>query len=174
MKVALQYTPADLRRLVAADATSLGYAVLPDEVDVPEDLVIMVQFEGVPTPPAPKVSALSASPGMEPNSLLPRPPQPVSRIPPSQEGAWTSQPASGADPRYTPIDPPSFAPRTPRVREIGQDTGLVQRETGTEDGRPRGWRPPSTEHDPVAPSEDQGPPGFGQPMNFLDEYLKGN
>lgn len=170
MKAVLQYTAEDLRRLVSEHATSLGYAVLPEEVDMPDDITVSVQFEGVPRPPTPVQLAQTA--GEAPEGATPGPPRPpASKILPSQEGAWTSQPARGGDPRYVPIEPPTFAPRVPRVREVGQDTGLVRRETGTEDGRPRGWQPPSTERDPEAPPDGAGIPEFGETADFLDEYI---
>lgn len=167
MKAVLQYTAEDLRRLVSEHATSLGYAVLPEEVDMPDDITVSVQFEGVPRPPTPVAPPQVTSEA--PGDAATRPP--TSKILPSQEGAWTSQPARGGDPRYVPIEPPSFAPRVPRVREVGQDTGLVQRETGTADGRPRGWQPPSTEQDPEAPPDGAGIPEFGETADFLDEYI---
>ena len=174
MKVALQYTPEDLRKLVADDATARGYAVLPTDVDLPDDVVALVQFEGTPTLPAPKPAPQAA----------PQPGQPAPQTaaarglthapPPTQEGAWTSQPARGGDPRYEPIEPPTFQERVPRVREIGKDTGLVRRLTGTPDGRPRGWVSPSPDGAPEAPAEDgeEGVGEFGAPADFLDDYLQ--
>lgn len=174
MKVALQYTPEDLRKLVADDATARGYAVLPTDVDLPDDVVAMVQFEGTPTLPAPKQPPQAAAQPAHQASPTPAARGLTHVPPPTQEGAWTSQPARGGDPRYAPIEPPTFQERVPRVREIGTDTGLVRRLTGTPDGRPQGWAPSSLDGGPEAPAEegDEGMGEVGAQADFLDDYLK--
>lgn len=179
MKVVLQYTIEDLQRLVAADAAKQGYAVRSEDVDLPPDVSAIVRYTGVPTPPAAPVEAVvAAAPPAAPTAAPPVPPvppappappvpvpggPPLPGAPPGTHG-WSSQHPAGGDPRYVPPPPPTESERVPRVRELGKQTGLVRRQTGTDDGRPAGWAPPVTVDIPEAlpPSE----------ASFLDDYIK--
>lgn len=170
MKAVLQYSSQDLREIIAAHATSLGYAVLPDQIDMPDDIVVLVEYVGVPrpvVPPAP-TPPITQAPGGPVAAQVGAEYQPRDP-PPPPEGQWHSRAVQG-DPRYVAIEEPSVQPRQRRVRELGHDTGLVEQLYGP------GFQPdlpklgPGQGSEP-APTDESTPFGIAAP-DFLDDYLK--